>query len=213
MAINHYKSSKKGLFAFLAMLFGTALMVLLVVTFNKPVKKKEQKVKKEIRYMKMKKTAQKVKKPKPKPKPKPKKALPKAPLPNLGALLGGIEMNIPEFATGDIAGSDKDILGDIAADAAMSEGTVDVKPKAISRSQMQYPKSAMKKHIKGFVILNILIDKQGSVEVAKVLESNPPGVFDQVALSGIRSWRFSPAKYKGKPVKTWAKQKVRFDFN
>lgn len=214
MAIQEFKKAKLGVSAFLAMLLGAALMVLLVVSFNVKVKKKEEKVKDPMRYVKMKKTPPPpVKKPKPKPKPKPRKSAPKPALPNLSSMLGGIAMNIPEFSTGNIMGDASNILGDAAADAAMSEGTVDTKPRVISRSAMEYPKAAAKKHIKGYVIVNLLIAKDGSVEIAKVIASSPAGVFDAVALRGVRSWRFSPAKYKGNPVKVWAKQKVRFDFN
>ena len=198
--------------AIFSMFFGAALMMLLVVSFNKDVEKKEEVKKEQMRYMKLAKVKQEIKKPKPKPKPK-KKQTPKAPLPDLSSLLGGIEMDIPEFELGNIAGDPNDLLGDIARDAAMSEGTVDTKPRVLSRSPMQYPARAMKKGIKGYVVVNLLIDTDGSIEAAKVLQSSPPGVFDAAALSGIRSWRFAPGKYKGKSVKVWAKQKVRFDFN
>ncbi|NOR56174.1 MAG: TonB family protein [Sulfurovum sp.] len=203
---------KRELTALLAMFFGAVLMMVLVVSFSKDVKKKEEVNKEQLRYMKMAKVKQEIKKPKPKPKPK-KKQTPKAPLPDLSALLGGIEMDIPEFELGNIAGDPNDLLGDIARDAAMSEGTVDTKPRVLSRSPMQYPAQALKKHIKGYVVVNLLIDTDGSIEAAKVLQSSPPGVFDAAALSGIRSWRFAPGKYKGRSVKVWAKQKVRFDFN
>lgn len=213
MANNKFQSSRAKVFALLGMATGALLMVVLVVSFNAKVKKKEEKVKEPMRYVNMKKQVQKVNKPKPKPKPKPKKAQPKAPLPDISSMLGGIAMDIPEFATGDIGGNAKNILGDVAADAAMSEGSVDTKPRVLSRSAMEYPKAAAKKGIRGYVIVNLLIAKDGSVEVAKVIASNPAGVFDAVALRGVRSWRFAPAKYKGNPVKVWAKQKVRFDLN
>lgn len=203
---------KRVLIALLAMFLGALLMMVLVVSFSKDVKKKEGVKKDPMRYMKMAKIKQEIKKPKPKPKPK-KKRTPKAPLPDLSSMLGGIEMDIPEFELGNIAGDPNALLGDIARDAAMSEGTVDTKPRVLSRSTMQYPASAMKKHIKGYVVVNLLIDTDGSIEAAKVLQSSPHGVFDAAALSGIRAWRFSPGKYKGKPVKVWAKQKIRFDFN
>ena len=199
-------------YAFWSMLLGIALMVVLVVSFNAKVAKKEKKVKETMRYMKTAKKPPKVDKPKPKPKRK-TKAQPKAPLPDLGAMLGGLAMNIPEFSSGDFAGDGSSILGDVAADAAMSEGTVDSKPRVISRGPLEYPPSAAKKRIKGYVVVNLLIAKDGSVELAKVIASSPAGVFDQAALRGVRSWRFAPAKYKGNPVKVWAKQKVRFDFN
>ena len=212
MFVNKKMKQKREITAFLSMLFGAALMMLLVISFNKDVEKKEEVKKDPLRYMKLQKVKQEIKKPKPKPKPK-KKSTPKAPLPDLSSILGGIEMDIPEFELGNIAGNPNDLLGEIAKDAAMSEGTVDTKPRVVSRSPMQYPASAMKKRIKGYVVVNLLIDTDGSIEAAKVLQSSPPGVFDAAALSGIRSWRFAPGKYKGRPVKVWAKQKVRFDFN
>ena len=212
MFVNKRMKQRRELFALLSMLFGAVLMMVLVISFNKDVEKKEEVKKDPLRYMKVKKVQQEIKKPKPKPKPK-KKSTPKAPLPDLSSMLGGIEMDIPEFELGNIAGNPNDLLGEIAKDAAMSEGTVDTKPRVVSRSPMQYPASAMKKRIKGYVVVNLLIDTDGSIEAAKVLQSSPPGVFDAAALSGIRSWRFAPGKYKGRPVKVWAKQKVRFDFN
>ncbi len=213
MAREKFKRQKARSFALLAMLAGAALMVLLVVSFNAKVKKKEEKVKDPMRYVKMKKQTQEIRKPKPKPKPKPKKAQPKAPLPDLSSMLGGIAMDIPEFSSGNITGNAKNILGDVAADAAMSEGTVDTKPRVLSRSAMEYPKEAAKKRIKGYVIVSLLIAKDGSVEIAKIIASSPAGIFDAAALRGVRNWRFAPAKYKGNPVKVWAKQKVRFDLN
>lgn len=210
MANTKFNRDRAKLFALWAMGIGAFLMMVLVVSFNAKVEKKEKKVKEPMRYMKMTKQPPKAEKPKPKPKPK---AQPKAPMPDLGAMLDGIAMNIPEFATGDIFGDGKSLLGDMAADAAMSEGTVDSKPSVISRGPLEYPAEAAKKHIKGYVVVNLLISKEGSVELAKVIASSPAGVFDQAALRGVRGWRFAPAKYKGNPVKVWAKQKVRFDFN
>lgn len=212
MAREKFNKERAKSSALWAMGIGSLLMVVLVVSFNAKVEKREKKVKDPMRYVKTAKQPPKVEKPKPKPKPK-SKAQPKAPLPDLGAMLGGLAMNIPEFATGDIIGDGRSLLGDVAADAAMSEGTVDTKPRVISRAPLEYPSEAAKKRIKGYVIVNLLIGKDGSVELAKVIASNPAGVFDQAALRGVRSWRFAPAKYKGNPVKVWAKQKVRFDLN
>jgi protein TonB len=197
--------------ALLGMFLGAALVMILVVSFSKDVKKKEEVKKDPLRYMKLERK-QDVQKPKPKPKPK-KKSTPKAPMPDLSSMMGGIAMDIPEFNLGDMAGNPNDLLGDIARNAAMSEGTADTKPRVLSRSPMQYPDDALKKKIKGYVVVNLLIDVDGSIEAAKVIQSSPAGVFDAAALSGIRSWRFAPGKYQGKPVKVWAKQKVRFDFN
>ena len=205
-----YSTKGRGVLAFLVMLGGALLMVILVISFNKSVKEKETVVKKEVRHIKANKTQKKTAKPKPKPKPKPKRAQPKAPLPNMNSLLGGVAMNIPEFTTDNIAGDSSKLLEDIAEDAIMSESTVDVKPRVLSRPPLEYPAEAAKNGIKGYVVMNILIAKDGSVELAKVLDSQSTGTFDNAALNAVRSWRFSPAQYKAKPVKMWAKQKIRF---
>jgi periplasmic protein TonB len=211
MSQNKYSTSGRSFLAFLVMLFGGLLMVILVVSFNKSVQEKDPVVKKEVRQIKANKTKKQTTKPKPKPKPKPKASQPKAPLPNMNSLLGGVAMNIPEFETNNIAGDASKLLEDIAEDAIMNENTVDVKPKVLARPPLEYPAEAAKNGIKGYVVINILIGKDGSVELAKVLESEPSEVFDTAALNAVRSWRFSPAKYKQKPVKIWAKQKIRFE--
>lgn len=210
MSQKQYSTKGRGTLAFLFMFFGGILMVILVVSFNKSVKEKEPVVKKEIRHINLDKTEKKAAKPKSKPKPKPKPKQPKAPLPNINSLLGGVEMNIPEFTTDNIAGDASKLLEEIAEDTIMSENTVDVKPKVTSRPPLEYPPSALKEGIKGYVIVNILIAKDGSVELAKLLEAQPEGIFDNVAINAVYSWKFSPAQYKSKPVKMWVKQKISF---
>ncbi len=207
--------TKRVIFAFFAMLFGAFMMMALVVLLNKVLPPKEENVKKQSRFVEVKKNKKTKTATKPKPKPKPKKAkpTPKAPLPSLSSALSGIDMGIPEFAVEDIAGDASSLLGDVGKETIMTESTVDVKPKVISRASIAYPRTAMKKNIKGYVIVNLLIDQQGNVEVAQILESNPSVVFDNAALNGVKEWKFSPAKYKGNSVKIWAKQKISFDFN
>ena len=200
------------LYALTSMAFGALLMMVLVISFNKNVDEKDDEVKQKTRIVKMKtQKKQQAAKPKPKPKPKLKQQTPKAPPPNLGSILGGISMNIPEFASQSITGDSKELLDSIVEDTVMSEGSVDSKPKVSSRQPMPYPQSALKDGIKGYVIVNLLIAKDGTIELAKVLESKPQDVFDNTVINGIMTWRFTPAKYKGKPVKVWAKQKISFN--
>jgi protein TonB len=130
-------------------------------------------------------------------------------MPNFGSMLGGIAMNIPEFSFGNIMGDAAAMMDEITDDKVMNDNTVDEKPKVVSRTPIDFPSSAV--GTKGYVVVNVLIAQDGSVEIAKVIESQPSGIFDDAAVNGVRNWRFSPAKYKGKPVKVWAKQKIKFD--
>ena len=99
MANKIYNTKLKPLYAFVSMIMGGLLMVVLVISFNKNVDKKEDIEKTKSRIVQVKKHKKQVsQKPKPKPKAKPKKQTPKAPAPNLSNLLGGVAMNIPAFA-------------------------------------------------------------------------------------------------------------------
>ena len=60
------------------------------------------------------------------------------------------------------------------------------------------------------MLLSVLIGPTGAVEKVKVLESQPSGVFDDVAIAGVQGWKFEPAQYKGENVRVWATQKVSF---
>jgi len=154
-------------------------------------------------------------KPKPTPKPKPKPETAKTqrntPAPSINSNLSGIDTGLESFMSADL-GDDSALLGDVQKNVVMSEESVDEAPQPIKRGAMEYPKAAKKAGIKGYVVLNILIDKDGNVEKVKVLESQPQGIFDEAASEGVKLWKFKPASYKGEAVKVWAKQKIRFDF-
>ncbi len=205
---------KNRLKALLWMLFGAFMVLAVLVVMNRFVSTPE----KEEALKTASFDVQKVVKPKPKPKPKPEpqksqpKRAPQAPLPSIGSSLSGLDLGIPAFDMGAMEDMGKSLLGDMN-DVVMTADSVDVAPKAVSRSAMEYPKKARASGVEGYVTMNLLINEQGGVETVTVLESQPLGVFDEVAVNGIRNWKFQPARYQGKNVKVWAKQKVRFDLN
>lgn len=145
----------------------------------------------------------------PKPKTPPRQARVAPPLSGLDSSLSGIDMGLLGLSMDDMSAVDDSLLGRTGA-SVMTEDSVDTPPQPRSRSRFIYPKSAKKRGIAGFVVLSILIDQDGSVDKVQVLESSPPGVFDNAAMEGIKQWRFSPAQYQGSPVKVWAKQRIRF---
>ncbi len=206
------KALSKHLKSIAWMIFGLFFVFGLVIYMNNKGGVPEPKVKKQSMEF----ATQKVVKPKPKPKPKPKKkaepSKPKrtAPSPTLDSSLSGIDTGLDAFMTGDMDMDDA-LLGDVGKNMVMSEDSVDVAPQPTERTAMAYPKKARKMGVSGYVLMNLLINKEGGVEKVKVLESQPAEVFDDVAVTGVKTWRFKPAQYKGEAVKVWAKQKVRFD--
>ena len=71
--------------------------------------------------------------------------------------------------------------------------------KAISLPKPAYPPIAKAAHASGTVVVQVLIDENGSVVSAKALSGHP--LLQAVAVSAARQARFSPTKLSGQPVK------------
>jgi protein TonB len=137
---------------------------------------------------------------------KPKKVAP----PSLSSSLTGSSFGLGQFEF--LADGANGLLGD-PGDVVMTEDTVDEVPRASYRPPLKYPDYARKRGIGGYVLLNLLVDKTGAVQDVRLLNSEPVGVFDQVAMESVREWSFDPATYKGSPVKVWVKQRIAFNLN
>jgi protein TonB len=96
----------------------------------------------------------------------------------------------------------------------MPADKADTPPKTKKRGAFpRYPKLAREKKIVGFVVVMLLVDEQGKVLQVRVLKSQPPGVFDAAVDKAVRTWSFRPAVHKGRPVRVWVKQRIRFRLN
>jgi protein TonB len=84
----------------------------------------------------------------------------------------------------------------------------DTPPRPIKSPRPQYPQEAFIKKIEGTVLVEILIDAQGNVSRAKVVQSVP--LLDAAALQTVYQWKFMPAIKHGKPVPTLAHIPVAF---
>jgi len=71
--------------------------------------------------------------------------------------------------------------------------------KAISLPKPPYPQIARAAHAAGTVVVQVLIDENGSVVSAKAVSGHP--LLQAVAVQAARQARFSPTKLSGQPVK------------
>lgn len=124
-----------------------------------------------------------------------------APLPDLGGGLSSIQVAMPEFEPNVLGASPESLLGDFE-NVVMTDDSVDEKPAVLS-SPLIYPKRAKQREIEGKVVVSVLIGTEGRVKEIKILESQPPGVFDEAVLEALPNWMFSPAKYQNRPVQIW----------
>ena len=197
----------------ISMIIGTILVlftILIINSYTEGPKEEKKKVKTSFevkKQQKKKKSPKKMIRRKIKKK-KISKSL-KSIAPMTGGFSGGIDFGLPEFAMDTEALVSDDITGD-TKDVVMTSETVDIKPVASDRVPAQYPERARRKGITGYVIFNILIDETGTVGNITILESSPPGVFEEAAEAALKQWVFEPAIYQGKKVRVWAKQKISF---
>ncbi|MDE0190262.1 MAG: energy transducer TonB [Gammaproteobacteria bacterium] len=63
-----------------------------------------------------------------------------------------------------------------------------------------YPERAVQEKIEGHVLLEFVVAETGAVRDAVVVDSNPPGVFDQAALDAVGKFKYKPRIVDGKPV-------------
>jgi TonB family protein len=68
-----------------------------------------------------------------------------------------------------------------------------------------YPPAALAAEIEGHVVVAYRISPAGLVEDAQVVESVPPGVFDDAAMAAVRAWRFQPHGSG-----TWVRSRIEF---
>jgi protein TonB len=82
-------------------------------------------------------------------------------------------------------------------------------PELKSEFRIPYPPEAKQKGIQGAVVMDILIDAQGTVRDAKLIEGPGSGL-NEAALEAVKKFKFSPAFMQDKPVAVKIRYAYRF---
>lgn len=64
----------------------------------------------------------------------------------------------------------------------------------------EYPDAARTQGTEGFVVVAFSVNTDGSIDNVRIVESTPPGVFDEVALDAAARLRFEPRIVLNNPV-------------
>lgn len=91
---------------------------------------------------------------------------------------------------GDV-GLSIDPSGDFRSDS-------DVQP--IVRVNPQYPPRAAERGITGWVHLEFTVTETGAVVNARVIDADPPSIFNRSAIRAVERWKYKPMMVNGKPV-------------
>jgi protein TonB len=120
--------------------------------------------------------------------------LPQMDLPNLDVpLVGGEGMFIGNFQQ-----VDRDAEGDIIP-------VVVIRP--------MYPRDAALTGIEGWVKVEFTITEVGTVKDARVIEADPPRIFNREAIRAILKWKFKPRVVEGVAVERRATQIIEFNLD
>jgi protein TonB len=83
----------------------------------------------------------------------------------------------------------------------------------LQRIPPQYPRDAARNNITGWVQLEVLVNPDGTVRSARVLDSKPKGLFEAAAVQAVLRWKFKPKVVNGLPVQQKGAQKIEFNLN
>ena len=85
---------------------------------------------------------------------------------------------------------------------------IDELPVAMRKVSPDYPPEAKASEMEGTVVVQALVDVDGTVADTKVVKSVPE--LDAAAVAAVLQWTFKPALSNGKPVASWVAVPVKF---
>ena len=105
-----------------------------------------------------------------------------------------------------------------AAAAALELAQAMATPEVIPEGRLQrahfvapvYPPDALAKHLSGYVELEYTVTPAGEVTEIKILAADPPGVFDQAAITALSQSRYHPVLRDGVAIAQRVRVRLRF---
>src|SRR5665811_1629180 len=108
-----------------------------------------------------------------------------------------------------VTGGEGMYIGNFASIDKTEEG--DIIPIVVIRPM--YPREAAMKGQEGWVKVEFTITAIGTVKDARVIDSNPPRVFNREAIRAILKWKFKPRVVDGVAVDRTATQIIDFNLD
>ena len=82
----------------------------------------------------------------------------------------------------------------------------------IVKVQPIYPRRAQSRGIEGYVIVEFTVTKTGTTKDIRVVESDPPGIFDKASLAAAAKFKYKPRVVDGQPIEVPGVQnKITFE--
>lgn len=94
-------------------------------------------------------------------------------------------------------------MGNMNADLDINSGggfSADGEYLPIVKVSPVYPRRALTRGIEGHVLLEFTVTKSGAVEDPRVIEADPPGIFDRAAIQAALKFKYKPKVVNGEPI-------------
>lgn len=126
------------------------------------------------------------------------------------------EMSKPDFdrsvSNMDIGGLD--LGADLSVDAGLAGSGGDGEYLPIVKVAPQYPRRAAQKGIEGYVVLEFTVSKLGTVVDPKVIEADPPNIFNRAAINAAKKFKYKPKIENGEAIEvTGIRNIIRFELD
>lgn len=97
--------------------------------------------------------------------------------------------------------------------AAAAPVTTILSPKPTHNLQVDFPSAALEQNIKGYVVVEFMLNPNGSATGAAVIESSPRGTFDRSALSAVKGATFSTVDLADPKKAQRARFRINYNLN
>lgn len=94
--------------------------------------------------------------------------------------------------------------------ATATEAVAATPPVLKRRIEPYYPSDARRTRRQGWVDVRFIVEADGSVSRASVIDADPKNVFDRAALSAVERWQFTPGTRNGAPASSELRQRIEF---
>ena len=114
-----------------------------------------------------------------------------------GGVPGGVAGGVVGGQVGGVVGG---TLGGVVGgtgSSAIPFGQGMTRPEQIGGSPPQYTREAIAARVEGKVLVRCVITVEGSIRDCKIIKGVP--ILDEISLAALRSSRFTPVTYRGKP--------------
>lgn len=127
---------------------------------------------------------------------------------------GGTPTEVAGGATGDTAlaaGSGADEVSAAGAEPSLPDYVPISSLTRTSYVVPEYPRSAQRRNITGWVDVTFTVTAQGTVEDISIMNADPGDVFNEAAMEAIEEWRFEPPVENDMPVPKRVAVRLSFD--